>query len=215
MQFQFYSLELDSVQTAFAPDPPLHAPVQAELRPGKWLALRGPSGTGKTTLLRSALGFSEDYTGSIRMNGEPLQRHTAALLRSVSGYLPQRPYLGQGTTAEVCRDLLRTAVEHQRLEELFPRLGLSPGIRDTAAERLSGGELQRLGLALLLARRPQLLVLDEPTSGLDDGSCAQFLSLLDQMQIGGIFSSHDSRLLQLADHTVVLEPVAAPPEATP
>ena len=79
--------------------------------------------------------------------------------------------------------------------------------RDTAAERLSGGELQRLGLAVLLARRPQILFLDEPSSGLDDRSCMHLLELLKEQNIAGIFSSHDTRLLeQLADAAVELAP---------
>ncbi|MFW6363565.1 MAG: ABC transporter ATP-binding protein [Spirochaeta sp.] len=209
MALQLYSLEFDSVQTVFHTDP-IHAPVSFSLQPGEWAVLYGPSGSGKTTLLRSALGFTESYRGTIRINGDELSPDSASLLREIGGYLPQQPYIGEGTVRDIIQDLITHQVEHQELEDMFPRLGLPAKIRTSRAERLSGGELQRLGLALLLCRRPQILFLDEPSSGLDPVSRNRLIAILKDRRVGGIITSHDQQLIDsIATRIIHISPQEA------
>lgn len=195
MQFQFYSLTYDSVQI-YLDNQPLHTPVSLHLEPGQWAALYGPSGCGKTTLLRAALGFTEMHHGSIQINNEPLNPAAAHQLRGCTGYLPQRPYLGDGSVQAVVADLLTCEQDYTACMNLLPQLGLPARIVTSSAQRLSGGELQRLGIAVLLSRRPQLLLLDEPSSGLDAASRHTLLELLHEYRIGGLIISHDTALLE-------------------
>jgi len=161
---------------------PLVRSADADFQPGRLHALIGPSGCGKTTLLKGLLGILPTR-GTISLRGAPVADREA-LLREVA-FAPQFSIAhGKLTVAEALASALRlyrknhdTATVAARLPVLLGLVGLAERA-DTLVEKLSGGQLRRLGLALELATEPACLLCDEVTSGLDPRSEDQILAVL-------------------------------------
>ncbi|WP_255356770.1 type I secretion system permease/ATPase [Thioclava sp. SK-1] len=150
--------------------------VSFDLAPGQALGVIGPSGAGKTSLARALCGLWPPTTGQIRLDGAKLDRYGADQLGTYIGYLPQNVTLFDGTIAEnIARldpaatmegiiDAAKRAAAHQMILDMpdgyETRVSLLGG-------QLSGGQVQRIGLARALYNNPILLVLDEPNSNLD------------------------------------------------
>jgi ATP-binding cassette, subfamily B, bacterial PglK len=145
--------------------------------PGTTVAIVGPSGAGKSTLVNLILGLLEPTTGDILCGGLA-PRSLRARHPGIVGYVPQKPGIITGTIEqnialglpvdEIDRTAILDAVEAAQLTDLVADLpdGLSTSL-GKHSDSLSGGQLQRLGLARALYTRPRLLVLDEATSALD------------------------------------------------
>jgi zinc transport system ATP-binding protein len=148
--------------------------VNAGVARGKITALIGLNGSGKTTLLRAILKETP-YTGQIEFHcghdhSRPSPEHV--------GYVPQKLSV-DATLPLTVADLLALALQRRplflgigrgtrrKLEEMLERVGLKPGVLDSFVSKISGGELQRVLLALALYPRPELLLLDEPAAGVD------------------------------------------------
>ncbi len=151
--------------------------VSFNLEPGQGLGVIGPSGSGKSTLARAICGVWRPAGGRIRLDRIALDQYDPDVLGRLIGYLPQRVTLFDGTIAEnIARldpnaddgaivDAAKRAAAHDMIVE-FPD---GYDTRVTAAGgRLSGGQIQRIGLARALYGDPVLLVLDEPNSNLDN-----------------------------------------------
>ena len=151
--------------------------VSFEIRPGQALGVIGPSGAGKSTLARALIGAWPVGAGSIRLGGATLDQYDPDALGMLIGYLPQQVTLFDGTIAENIARLApqpdpgrvvraaQAAAAHQMILDL-PQ-GYDTKISQSAG-RLSGGQIQRIGLARALYPDPVLLVLDEPNSNLDN-----------------------------------------------
>ncbi len=147
---------------------------------GQHVAIIGPSGAGKTTLVDLILGLIEPDSGRVEVDGvAPLEIRTGA--PGAISYVPQKPGIVSGTILEnialgvepdrIDRIRARDAIEAAFLGDFID--GLPEGLDTSVGKQvdaLSGGQIQRLGLARALYTRPRLLILDEATSGLDAGS---------------------------------------------
>jgi len=155
---------------------PAPIPLDAELscRPGELLALVGPSGAGKTTILRAIAGLIRPHAGRIACNGEvwfdtsasvflPPQRRRAGLVFQDYALFPHLSALGNVTAA--LGHVERTA-RAARARALLELVHLS-GLEDRRPDALSGGQRQRVALARALARDPAVLLLDEPFAAVD------------------------------------------------
>jgi ATP-binding cassette, subfamily C, bacterial len=156
--------------------------VTFTLPPGQAIGVIGPSGSGKSSLARALIGVWRASAGRIRLDGATLDQYDPDTLGSYIGYLPQRVSLFDGTIAENIARLqpgadparIITAARAAAAHEMILKLpdGYDTQVA-TMGSRLSGGQVQRIGLARALYGDPVILILDEPNSNLDnDGSAA-------------------------------------------
>ncbi len=152
---------------------PLVALPEVALKPGEMVWLRGPSGIGKTTLVKAVAGLWRHGTGKVSLPSEGAM------------YLPQKPYLPTGSVMEAAAYPSEVAdFDADKVKATLRDVGLGhhtqtlPGHGDQAVTGLSGGELQRLALARLLLHRPRLALLDEATSALDQQAETTLLALI-------------------------------------
>jgi ABC-2 type transport system ATP-binding protein len=158
------------------------AGVSLEVRRGLMVALVGPDGAGKTTLIRLIMGLLPTDSGDIAVLGNNIVQHPFAVESDVS-YMPQKFGLYEDLTVQENLDLYAdlhgvSALDRQeRYPELFAMTNLGRFTRRLAG-RLSGGMKQKLGLACALVQSPQLLILDEPTVGVDPVSRRELWAIL-------------------------------------
>ncbi len=151
---------------------------------GETVALTGPSGVGKSTVLLLAMGQLSPDHGRILLDGREVGALDETTLFSLATMLPQRSALMSGSIMDALR-LARAEVDEAEAWRVLAAAGLDAviaargGLDFTLGEGgagLSGGERRRLALARVLLRRPRLLLLDEPTEGLDEKTALQVLS---------------------------------------
>lgn len=191
--------------------------VSFRLEPGQALGIIGPSGAGKSTLGRVLVGAITPIAGKIRLDGAELAHYDPAALGASLGYLPQSVGLFDATVAEnIARLALepedaaviaaaRAAAAHEMILRL-PQGYDSP--LSMQGGQLSGGQIQRIGLARALYGNPVLLVLDEPNSNLDnDGSQALNGAIRRIKAEGGsvIVIAHRPAAIQECDLLLMLE----------
>jgi phosphate-transporting ATPase len=165
----------------------LHISVSFELKDGECVALQGPSGVGKSLLLR-AIADLDPNEGTVKLDGTLREAVPAPLWRKQVTYLAAEP----GWWADTVQEHF-TAWDDAT--PLVTQLGLPPGCGTWPIQRLSTGEKQRLGLARAMMLRSRVLLLDEPTSALDATSTAIVESIVAERVSSGtgvIWSTHDS-----------------------
>jgi zinc transport system ATP-binding protein len=180
------AVELEDVSFAYASGRPVLENVNLALGQGEFVAVAGPNGGGKTTLVRIVLGLERPSVGTALLWGEPAHRISG---RQALGYLAQRSEAGGDAPATV-REVVSAgrlasgrlvgrlrAGDRALVEEAIGRVGLEP-FADRPLRTLSGGMQQRAFIAKALAAQPSLLVLDEPTTGVDAESQESIAALL-------------------------------------
>ena len=175
------ALRLEQVTFAYGHAPPVLRDVDLHVERGEFVAIAGPNGGGKTTLVRVVVGLEQPSSGSVEL-----------MVRKI-GYLPQRTQAGIDAPVTV-RELVTTgrasrtrllgplnAVDRDSVQEAIDRVGLSSHA-DRRLSTLSGGQQQRAFIAKALAADPELLVLDEPTTGVDVEAQEAIASLLQRLR---------------------------------
>ncbi len=172
--------------------------VSIEVRAEEVFVVFGPSGSGKTSLLRLLNRLDEPTSGTVFLDGTDYRTIEPRTLRRRVGWVPQAPTLIDGTVAENVAwgpTLRDEPVDKERLHELLDRLGLS-GFEDREADRLSGGEAQRVAIARTLFNDPDVVLLDEPASSLDSEAADRVESLLkdvmDALSLTAVLVTHDA-----------------------
>ena len=156
------------------------------LSPAECIAVKGPSGAGKTLLLR-AIADLDPNDGLVTLDGRDRSTIAAPEWRRLVGYVPAEP----GWWAETAGDHLR---EWQAASAYLRNLGFSEETRTWPIARMSTGERLRLALVRALIMRPKVLLLDEPTAALDDASEAAVESLISsriQTGLAVLWVTHD------------------------
>jgi zinc transport system ATP-binding protein len=197
------AVELDDVAFGYRPGQRVLEGVSLRIEEAEFVAIAGPNGGGKTTLLRIVLGLERPSRGRALLFGEPAHRFSR---RHTLGYLAQRAELG-GDAPTTVRELvssgraasgrlLATARRGDRelVGRAIERVGLA-SVADAPVRTLSGGMQQRAFIAKALAGQPSLLVLDEPTTGVDvesQDSLAELLARLHgELGVTILYVSHE------------------------
>jgi ATP-binding cassette, subfamily B, bacterial AbcA/BmrA len=196
-------------------DTPICTDLSFSARKGEIVAIRGRSGCGKTTLLKTLFGFCPPSEGSILVNGVPVSG--LMTLGESAVFLPQEAKFFNGSLKWNLELLSGTRVDADRLSGVLCKLHLDDRLDAKHSEitdlseggtNLSGGEKQRLALAAVLLRKPQILVLDEPTSQLDVETEETILETIKELAEGGtivVIVSHTPSVERMATVTIQLD----------
>lgn len=196
-------------------DRPIIRHVSFELQAGEALGVIGPSASGKSSLARLIIGIWQPSAGAVRLDGADIGRTERTEVGPHIGYLPQDVELFPGTVAdniarmsEANPEVVVRAAMSARVHELILRL---PDGYDTligpGGHILSGGQMQRIGLARALYGNPKLLVLDEPNSNLDaegEANLLQTLTELHQSKVTVVLVTHKPAVLKQMDKLLVM-----------
>ncbi|MGP4001250.1 ABC transporter ATP-binding protein [Streptomyces sp. 8N706] len=182
------------------------------VEPGEFVTLLGPSGSGKTTTMMMVAGFEELTSGTVLINGEPVDklppkdRNLGVVFQSYALF----PHLSARENVEFPLRMrkVRPAERRQRAEESLERVGLA-GLGDRSPRQLSGGQQQRVALARALVFHPSALLLDEPMAALDKRLREQMQEEIKSIQrslgISVLFVTHDQdEAMSMSDRIVVM-----------
>jgi putative ABC transport system ATP-binding protein len=202
------------------------------IKRGEFVAVFGPSGSGKTTLLQLLGALDRPSGGSIRFEGQPLERlgdsALAALRLRAMGFVFQQfnliPTLtaAENVEAALAPLAMSRAERKEAADQHLEAVGLAPRARHLPTQ-LSGGEQQRVAIARALARSPRVVLADEPTGNLDTRNGELVMELLArlhaELQITLVLVTHDEwiaeradRVLRLADGRLVRDSAGPAPE---
>ncbi|MEN8254317.1 MAG: ATP-binding cassette domain-containing protein [Verrucomicrobiota bacterium] len=175
---------------------------------GNKVVVRGASGSGKSSLLKCAVGALPTTGGSVRIDGLELSADTVAEIRGRIAFIGQEPVLG----AENVRDALLLPFHFkahcgnkpsdERISKLLERLHLSADILDKPSKRISGGEKQRIAVIRALLLDKTIFLADEVTSALDPESKAAVMAELFRPEITLLSVSHDPEWVDACDRIV-------------
>ncbi len=193
----------------------LIGPLDFTLHPGAHIAVVGPSGAGKTSLLNGILGFLP-YEGTLTVNGEPLNRIPMAQWRSRLAWLGQDPVLFQGSVKDnvalanpgMADTEIIQLLERARVIDFVERQPM--GLDHPVGEQMTGvsvGVAQRIALARALGRKADVFILDEPTASLDRQSEQAVMASLNEAMLGiaCLMVTHRSEQLVQMDEILVMD----------
>ena len=156
--------------------------ISFEIRIGEKVAFTGESGSGKTTLVDIIIGIYPPYKGNLYIDNVLVNKSNVRSWRNKIGYIPQHIYLFDGSVAENIafgtRQDVEKIIEVAKKAKIWDFLQTKDGINTVVGEggiQLSGGQIQRIGIARALYNDPEVLVLDEATSSLDDATESQIM----------------------------------------
>lgn len=196
---------------------PLLRNVNFRVQPGQAIGVIGPSGAGKSTLARALTGVWRPAAGSVRLDGAALDQYAPDVLGGHIGYLPQRIQVFDGTIAQNIARLSQQpdaekvveAAKKAAAHEMILKLPEGYDTRVTASGgRLSGGQMQRVGLARALYDDPVIVILDEPNSNLDNEGSIALNQAIKQIKSEGrsvLIMAHRPAAIQECDMLLVID----------
>jgi iron complex transport system ATP-binding protein len=208
-------LDAQEVRVAIGGAPILEG-ASVDLDAGRLVAVVGPNGAGKSTLVRAAAGIQRLSGGSVSWMGTDVRRLRGRRLARIRAYVPQRPPVPDGLTVREALRIGRSAqlgplrratrADHAAVDEALERAGVTQ-FAERRLTTLSGGELQRVQIAVGLAQGAPVLLADEPTSHLDLGATVEVARLLRRLADDGLavlVVVHDLALAAAVADTVVV-----------
>lgn len=172
---------------------------------GESICFSGPSGKGKSSLLKVLMGFLLPQSGTIQIDGVELKNTTVKAIRDKMIWLPQNSNLPVDSANELL-DLLQMKPNHIEAFQMFlDRLGVRECGDDKSFAEISGGQKQRVVLAACLSLDKPIILLDEPVSALDDHSIDLLFATLDSLSNKTIIStSHNKKWINYCNRTIEL-----------
>ncbi len=178
--------------------------IDLEIGAGSFVAIVGPNGSGKTTILKALLGLTAPYSGELQVDNQSLDNFTPRERSELLGWLPQKDFTAEPmaaidfvmTSRYRFRESAADSVNHAR--KALERVQMAH-MEERLVSTLSGGECQRISLACLLAQETPILLVDEPGNHLDPGQQLQVYTLLGELWRSGktvVCVTHDVNLLR-------------------
>lgn len=209
------SLALEGVSFAYgATDRPVLRSVDLSVRAGEFVAITGPSGGGKSTLLKLLLGLQRPTSGRVVLDGRPASPADWRAWRSQVGVVAQEDRLLSGTLAENIAFFdpgldMQRVVQAAQAARIHDEISCMPmqymSLVGDMGSALSGGQKQRVLLARALYRQPKILFLDEGTANLDEAAEQSIASLIASLPITRIVVAHRPALLECADRVILVK----------
>lgn len=191
--------------------------LDLEIKKGELMAIVGNSGSGKSTLLNMLGGLDKPSAGSLFVDGKNLLKFTEKdymdYKRNTVGFVWQNnarnliPYLTAVQNVEMPMLLKGTKARRKRAEELLDKVGLSHR-KNSKLDQMSGGEQQRVAIAIALANNPKLLLADEPTGSVDTKTSKAILEIFKELNrtegLTIVIVTHDVKLAKDIDRVVAI-----------
>ena len=210
------AVEFEHVKFRYVPDVPLIEDMNLKVEPGQRIALVGPTGCGKTTLVNLLMRFYEINGGTLRVDGHPIDTVTRDSLRGNLGMVLQETWLKAGTIAEniaygkpdATREEIIAAAKRARAHSFICRL---PNGYDTEVAEdggnISQGQRQLLCIARVMLRRPPILILDEATSSIDTRTEVLVQDAFEELMRGrtSFIVAHRLSTIKNADQILVMK----------
>jgi subfamily B ATP-binding cassette protein MsbA len=203
-------IEFEHVSFCYAPEQPILSDVSFTIEPGQMIALVGPTGVGKSTIISLVARFYDPVEGVIKIDGTDIKRFQQKSLREHISFVLQETVLFHGPIwqniaygkPEATREEIIRAAEQANAGEFIDKM--PDGYDTLVGERgvtLSGGQRQRIAIARAIIRNTPILILDEPTSGLDAASEKLVFEALDRLMEGktAIVIAHRLSTIRRAD----------------
>jgi subfamily B ATP-binding cassette protein MsbA len=209
------AIEFEHVAFGYDANNPILKDMTFGIKPGEFVGLVGPTGSGKSTIFSLIPRFYDPQQGAVRVDGRDVREYKLKGLRDHIGYVLQETVLFRGTVAEniafgkpdATRDEIVEAARLANADEFISRM--PQGYDTMVGERgatMSGGQRQRIGIARVMVRNSPLLLMDEPTAALDSESEKQVIGALEQLMKGRtvIMIAHRLSTIRDADKILVI-----------
>lgn len=210
------SVDIDKVSFSYCPDTPLLQDITIQVKPGQRIAIVGPTGCGKTTMINLLMRFYDVNEGEIRVSGYPVRQLTRDSLRRNFGMVLQETWLKAGTIAQniaygkpdASREEIEQAARQAHAHGFIQRMkdGYDTWIVEDG-ENISQGQKQLLCIARVMLMCPSMLILDEATSSIDTRTEIRVQQAFEQLMEGrtSFVVAHRLSTIQTADRILVMK----------
>lgn len=180
--------------------------VSCEISKGQNVCFWGPSGSGKSSLLKLLMGFEIPSSGEIIIDGIPVNEENITDIRKNIGWIPQNINLPVNNTKELIKLLYLDKKQEKEFNDYTKKLNLDDNLLNKDFQEISGGQKQRIVIAAVLSLDKPILLMDEPTSALDADSVDNLINLiLKNNELTVISASHDKKWADANDQILHLD----------
>jgi ABC-type multidrug transport system ATPase subunit len=197
-------IEIHELQLTF-PTGLVFTNLSLKINTGTHTCISGPSGSGKSSILKILQGYLEPDSGKIQIEGQEVTKKNISEIRSAMAYVPQNIHLPVNNGMELIR-MLACAIDLNATRMLLVRLGLDEDMLERAFDAMSGGQKQRVIIAICLSLGRKIILLDEPTASLDDEAIGKLIDVIRQLkEVTVISASHNPEWKDAANFNLTLK----------